>query len=227
MEPSICLVLTTRESPSADEYPPTRFWLEVRIDALNDFDYYHPEKHDEWILSLLAVYDKVILTFRSKNGDDQKNEIRHLCYSHWIALGVPYIDVDFYEPFSEELILLCKKANRRTQIILSHHIFSYDGNLERVRLILQAMYRHQPAIAKMAVLCTSGAQALDLLSLYAEFPHALILAMGSSGGFSRFAIPYLGAPYTYAAYTESNVSGLLPISVIRPIFDRWHRLNEE
>jgi len=226
MLPPICLVLTSCESPDPRLYPPEHFWIEVRFDCLSDFDYHAPEKHDAWLLSLLEVYDKVIITFRSQSCMEQKNEIRYLCYQHWIKLGVPYIDISFYEPFAEELLALSRAKKSRTQVILSHHIFQYDGNLLKVRHILREMKKYQPAFSKIAVLCAETAQAVELLSLYNEFPHDLIIAMGREGGFSRFAIPYLGAPYTYAAYSESTAPGLLPIALLRPVFDWWNSHNE-
>jgi type I 3-dehydroquinase len=226
MYPPICLVLTSCEIPDAQKYPPERTWLEIRFDYLSEFDYHAPEKLDAWITSLLSVYDKVILTFHAQSCKEQKNEIRYLCYQHWIELGAPYIDISFHEPFSEELMALCKQEKYQTQVILSHHIFHYSGDLQKVRHILREMKKLSPAIAKIAVLCTDVHQAVDLLTLYKEFPHDLIIAMGLHSFFSRFALPMLGAPYTYAAYSTSTAPGLLPIELLYPIFDWLNKQND-
>ena len=45
--------------------------------------------------------------------------------------------------------------------------------------------------------------------------------MGAVGGFTRLAAPYLGAPYTYAAYNEGVAPGLLPASLMQEIFNVW------
>ena len=143
MRPPICLVLTSCEVPDTQKYPPSDFWIEVRFDCIAGFDCHSPEKHDAWLSSLLKLYKNVLITFRPQSRVEQQNEVRYLCYCHWIKMGVPYIDVDFYEPFTEELLALCKHQEGRTQIILSHHIYQYDGNLTKIRHIIREI---QPRI---------------------------------------------------------------------------------
>jgi len=225
MRPPICLVLTSCEVPDTQKYPPSDFWVEVRFDCIAGFNCHSPEKHDAWLASLLKLYKNVLITFRPQSRVEQQNEVRYLCYCHWVKMGVPYIDVDFYEPFTEELLALCKHQEGRTQIILSHHIYQYDGNLAKIRHIIREMKKYNPVFCKMAVHCSEAMQALELLSLYKEFPHDLIFSMGREGGFSRIAIPFLGAPYTYAAYSDSIAPGLLPADLLLAIFDWWDKHN--
>ena len=222
MLPPTCLVISSYDIPDPNEFPPSDVWLEIRFDLFNEFDHHAPERQDSWLEAVIKVYDKVIITLRAPSWGEQRNEIRYLCYRHWVEFGVPYIDISFHEPFSEELIALCEEKGLQTQIILSHHIFDYNGNVQHVRHILQEMKKQNPFFAKIAVMCSKAAQAVELLTLYKEFPHDLIIAMGREGGFSRFAIPYLGAPYTYASYSSIPVPGLLPISLLKPIFEWWN-----
>lgn len=220
---SLCLVLSEASSPAPEAYPPATTWLEIRWDKIGT-------PPTGWIEALHHSYDKVIYTLR--HCGTLSDTARAHCYGAWIAQGVPFVDIDYQEPFLKEL--LNGWAASPTRLILSRHIWEYSGDLNLLRAELRAMLALRPYICKLAVLCQTAESAAELLSLYREFrptstntpptddsAHLLIFAMGAVGGFTRLAAPYLGAPYTYAAYNEGVAPGLLSASLMQEIFNVW------
>ncbi len=213
---SLCLILTEPLVPDPMIYPAATTWIEVRWDKIG-------EATSGWESRLRNTYDKLIYTYRGGGGggEDKSSDVRRRqCYAEWIAEGVPFVDIDVQEPFLEEV--LGTWHGSRTRLILSRHIIAYTDDLDLLRTEIRRMLCYQPYLCKVAVLCSKAEEAAALLSLYQEFERLLLFAMGNVGGFTRLAAPYLGAPYTYAAYGRERVApGLLPSPVMQAIFDAW------
>ncbi len=205
----LCLVLSEPSRPDPVVYPPHTTWLELRWDKIGDAP-------TGWLEALRSAYDKLIYTYR---GDATSATARAQHYAAWIREGVPFVDIDYQEPFLKRL--LDEWGDSATRLILSRHIWEYTGNLNSLRSALGVMETLHPYLSKLAVLCQSAEEAAALLSLYNDSHHRLIFAMGGVGGFTRLAAPYLGAPYTYAAYSEAVAPGLLPAPLMQQIFDAW------
>ena len=212
---SLCLILTEPLVPKPMIYPAATTWVEVRWDKIE-------EATSGWESRLRSTYDKLIYTYRGEGGGEESAVAsrRRQRYQEWIAEGVPFVDIDVQEPFLDDV--LGTWHGSRTRLILSRHITRYRGELDLLRTEIRRMQCYRPYLCKVAVLCTKAEEAAALLSLYQEFQDLLLFAMGNVGGFTRLAAPYLGAPYTYAAYGREGVApGLLPSPVMQAIFDAW------
>jgi 3-dehydroquinate dehydratase len=218
MSQALCLVLTDVVVPTPTVYAPSRSWLEIRFDLFSQFDATTPEKYDAWISELYHLYPNVIVTLRGDCSNNELTEARYLCYKHWLELGVPFLDIDYSEPFRDLLL----SPNNNTRFILSHHIYDYNGELISLQSVIEKTLTLHPYLCKLAILCKDSQQALELLSLYKSYSSLLIFAMGRSGGFTRIAAPFLGAPYTYCSYSGKELApGMPSAKLARKLLALW------
>lgn len=218
-KPALCLVLTNDTTPDTAIYPDETTWLELRLDLFTrqPSPIVDIAKHP-WLKKLLCNYSKIIVTYRSVSTDSSTLQFAEQCYRNCLlSASIPFVDIDYQEPFTPKL--LTDFGSQHNRIILSKHFYTYNGDLELIRNTIRKLQQHQPYLCKVAVLCHNAQDAVQLLTLYEEFDHLLLFAMGEIGSFTRIAAPLLGAPYTYAAYSSDAVApGMLPAHLMHQIY---------
>ncbi len=223
-KPALCLVLTNDTTPDTAIYPDETTWLELRLDLFTrqPSPIVDIAKHP-WLKTLLCNYSKIIITYRSLSNNSNSILLAEQCYRNCLSSDtIPFVDIDYHELFTAKL--LAEFAPEHNRIILSEHFYSYNGDLELIRNTIRKLQQHQPYLCKVAVLCHDAHEAVQLLTLYEEFDHLLLFAMGEIGSFTRIAAPLLGAPYTYTSYTSDAVApGMLPAHLMQQIYTQ----NEE
>ena len=125
-----------------------------------------------------------------------------------VGAGAAFVDVEMEAP--REMAKRVRKAamENGTLFILSHHDFNSPGTRQELLETARKAFRQGADIVKIVTTATCGEDAAEVMSLYGDFPHGTLLAfcMGEAGKPSRLESLRRGAPYTYAALSESEAA---------------------
>lgn len=125
-----------------------------------------------------------------------------------VGAGAAFVDVEMEAP--REMAKRVRKAamENGTMFILSHHDFNSPGTRQELLETARKAFRQGADIVKIVTTATCGEDAAEVMSLYGDFPHGTLLAfcMGEAGRSSRLESLRRGAPYTYAALSESEAA---------------------
>lgn len=187
-------------------------FAEIRLD-LNNID-------DSEIESLFSGGKKLIATCRE--GRYTKNE-RIARLSKAIRSGAEYVDVetesdDFY---LKTIIETAHKSD--CKVIVSYHNFEATPSLEEMLSIIADCKKQGADIVKLVTTAVSKSDAARVMSLYDHYNGGglVAFAMGKKGLITRVACVLLGAPFTYAAFSEDKqvASGQLPADIMTKIIN--------
>lgn len=130
------------------------------------------------------------------------------CLTEAVGAGAAFVDVEMEAP--REMAKRVRKAamENGTLFILSHHDFNSPGTRQELLETARKAFRQGADIVKIVTTATCGEDAAEVMSLYGDFPHGTLLAfcMGEAGKPSRLESLRRGAPYTYAALSESEAA---------------------
>ncbi|MGN0188206.1 MAG: type I 3-dehydroquinate dehydratase [Candidatus Cryptobacteroides sp.] len=125
-----------------------------------------------------------------------------------IGAGAAFVDVEMEAP--REMAKRVRKAamENGTMFILSHHDFNSPGTRDGLLEMARKAFRQGADIVKIVTAAACEEDAEAVLSLYDDFAHGTLLAfcMGEAGKPSRLESLRRGAPYTYAALSESDTA---------------------
>ena len=152
-------------------------------------------------ISSLELPELCIFTCRKGNLSYQN---RLKAYSFALELGVDFIDLDFEIDKDLYLDLQSEISKSNTQLILSQHNFVETPNFEKLRLSTQKAFDLGADVAKIVTTANQASDLERVYLLYKHFGHLVSFAMGEQGIESRAKILDLGAPYTYAAFSEKE-----------------------
>lgn len=152
-------------------------------------------------ISELKWPDRCIFTCRKGNLSDQD---RLKAYRFALEFGADFIDLDFETDKDLFLDLKTEISRAKTQLILSQHNFLETPNFEKLRLSTQKAFDLGADIAKIITTANQASDLERVYHLYDHFEHLVAFAMGEPGMESRAKILSLGAPFTYAAFSENE-----------------------
>ena len=124
-----------------------------------------------------------------------------------IGAGARFADLELEASvgLSKRFRSLCEENG--TEIIRSFHDFSGTPDLEYLKMVTARCYRYGADIAKIVTTCNSPADAERILALYKEIDTPLIaFGMGDAGKQTRLDCLKLGAPFSYACYSENEAT---------------------
>ena len=171
----------------------------------------------------LHLPEKLIFTCRS--GNLNYNE-RLKAYLFALDLGVNYIDLDFETDFDLLRILQPKISNSKTQLILSQHNYSSTPDFVKLKESAQKAFDFGADIAKIITTANSKNDLENIYRLYQHFDNLIAFSMGEIGVVSRAKILTLGAPYTYASF--SNAEKTAPGQIdFQQTMDLYHKIKTE
>lgn len=147
----------------------------------------------------LTLPEKLIFTCRKGNLNP---ELRLEAYSLAIDKEVDYIDIDFEEDMDLLEALHFKIINSNTQLILSQHNYKSTPKFEALKKSTQKAFDLGADIAKIITTAKSASDLKQVYLLYSHFDNLIAFAMGKAGIESRAKILHLGAPFTYAAFSN-------------------------
>lgn len=125
-------------------------------------------------------------------------------YNLAIDMDVDYIDLDFEEDLDLLLNLKSKIALSNTQLILSQHNYESTPDFEKLNESIHKAFELGADIAKIITTANSITDLDNIYHLYEIFNDLIAFAMGDFGLESRAKILTLGAPFTYAAFSEEQ-----------------------
>jgi 3-dehydroquinate dehydratase type I len=123
-----------------------------------------------------------------------------------IEAGADYIDIGIENggDFREQVMTVARRHQCR--VILSYHNHDMTPPLDFLKEIIASCVGQGADISKIACQALSPADSARLLSLYdlggIEAEKLIALGMGEMGKITRIAGPLLGAPFTYAAFSD-------------------------
>lgn len=149
----------------------------------------------------LELPEKLVFTCRQNSWSFQK---RLKTYELALEMEVDYIDLDFEEDFTMLRKLKSKIQNSKTQLILSQHNYDLTPNYVKLDESTHRAFDLGADIAKIIPTVTVTADLDRIYSLYQRFDDLVTFGMGEKGMESRAKILTLGAPFTYAAFSEKE-----------------------
>lgn len=147
----------------------------------------------------LILPEKIIFTCRKGN---LSTESRLEAYSLAIDKEVDYIDIDFEEDMDLLEALHFKIINSNTHLILSQHNYKMTPKFEVLKASTQKAFDLGADIAKIITTAKSASDLKQVYLLYSHFDNLITFAMGKAGMESRAKILHLGAPFTYASFSN-------------------------
>ncbi|MBN1650324.1 MAG: type I 3-dehydroquinate dehydratase, partial [Bacteroidales bacterium] len=152
-------------------------------------------------IAKIETPDRLVFTCR-KGKFSQQDRIK--AYAEALDLGVDYIDLDMDQ--DQDLLKELTPAILRSGalLILSQH--NYKKTPDFIQLVADT---HQAFdlgadIAKIIITAREKADLEKIDFLYQHFDDLIAFAMGEMGKLSRVKILNLGAPFTYAAFSEKE-----------------------
>jgi 3-dehydroquinate dehydratase type I len=149
----------------------------------------------------LELPERIIFTCRPGPLSYSK---RLKAYALALELEVDFIDLDFETDFDLIRDLKSEIHQSKTQLILSQHNYAFTPNFVQLE---ESIYKAFDLGADIAKIITTPSLFSDLeriYSLYHRFDDIIAFGMGEKGMESRAKILTLGAPFTYAAFSEKE-----------------------
>lgn len=154
-------------------------------------------------LSDLALPEKFIFTCRRGRLTEAK---RLQAYLTALEIGADFIDLDFEDDSGLLQNLRAEISHSNTQLILSQHNYSSTPPFNQLKECTQKAFDLGADIAKIITTANIGSDLDRIYQLYTHFDHLVSFAMGEKGMESRAKILMLGAPFTYAAFSEKEIT---------------------
>ena len=120
--------------------------------------------------------------------------------------GAAFVDVEMEAPREMAKRIRNLARENGTLFILSHHDFTSPGTDDSLLEIARKAFRQGADIAKIVTTASCSEDVRAVMSLYEKFKPSSLIAfcMGEAGRDSRVECLRRGAPYTYAALSESE-----------------------
>ena len=184
---------------------------EIRLDLA--------ELEEDEIITVFESHPNLVATCREGRYNDAERErllkLAMECGAAWID-----IDDDSDGEWTDRMIGAVKDSSSR--LILSRHYYSHTPPADELRTIVRAMYDRGADIVKLACHVNSPREAATLLGLYDGFEGLVAIGMGPLGVITRLAAPFLGAPFTFASFgdTEPTAAGQIEYREVTSLIER-------
>ena len=141
----------------------------------------------------------ILFTLRDKSEGgafSDNNNLRIKIYSEVLCL-VDAIDLEAALA-RENKEVITAAAEKDVTVILSYHNFEKTPAFSELEKIIDNCLESNANIAKVATMCNTESDALNLLKLSVEKKNVALVGMGKFGALTRVAAPALGSMLTYA-----------------------------
>lgn len=133
---------------------------------------------------------------------------RILLLKEAVTSGASFVDIEVDSPAHTKKEILKVAGNCGCRVIMSYHNNARTPSVTKLIKIVRLCLHEGADICKIACRCLSIRDMMKVLSLYGEFEDfkgkIIALGTGDKAVLSRIAAPFLGAPFTYAALSESE-----------------------
>lgn len=185
------------------------YFVELRADLL--------QFSEEEFRQLFKSHPNLIFTCRK--GDNHTELQRKSLYQIAFEEQVAWLDLD--PGHDLDILNQLTFTGHRPQLILSYHEQGSFPADDLISFVYETFKANGADMVKMAFMIEDLQQNVRLLSLYKEYPGALLLGMGTKGKLSRVAAPFFGAPFTFAFPDElkATAPGQLPYSQLKNLLE--------
>jgi len=174
-------------------------------------------------ISKLKLPEKLVFTCRAGNLSFKD---RLIAYRYALDLEAHCIDLDFEKDKDLLIDLQSEIRKSKAQLILSQHNYLETPDFEKLRLSTQKAFDLGADIAKIITTANQSSDLERVYPLYEHFDQLVAFAMGEAGTVSRGKILSLGAPFTYAAFSEKEQTAPGQMN-FRQTADLFYKLKNE
>ncbi|MFW6159723.1 MAG: type I 3-dehydroquinate dehydratase [Acidobacteriota bacterium] len=133
---------------------------------------------------------------------------RILLLKEAVTSGASFVDIEVDSPTHTKKEILKAAAKRGCRVIISYHNNARTPSVTKLKKIVRQCFAEGADLCKIACRCLSIGDMMKILSLYGEFEDfkgkIIALGTGDKAVLTRIMAPFLGAPFTYAALSESE-----------------------
>ena len=168
---------------------------EIRLDICQFRTQYYKD--------LFSLPTKTIATYREadpSNASIQKME----CLKKALECGAHYIDIELELNAQQRDDLIRYAKGYEAKVIISHHDFDKTAKIEVLKDKIDLARSLGADIVKLVTKVNFRDDCLTLFNLYKGEENLVAFGMGEEAKFTRAASLYLGAPFTYVNYLNSN-----------------------
>ncbi len=194
----ICIVISNLTYEKAIQEIENISFAEIRMDLLN--------YTDQQYQNIFAKLTKSIATYR----DSLDTQTVEQNYTTAIKYGCSYIDLDVELSENLRLKLIEKARNSGCKVILSYHNYTNTPTLQELTKIVNNLFTKDAEVVKIACMANDQADCARVLGLYENHKNLVAFCMGKLGLITRMATPVIGAPYTYASISDTEIAPGLP-----------------
>ena len=152
-------------------------------------------------IAKIELPEKLVFTCRKGKFSYQD---RVKAYRTALDMDVDYIDLDFEQDIALLKDLSASITRSEAQLILSQHNFTGTPDLTQLSADTHQAFDLGADITKIITTAKTMADLEKIDFLYQQFDDLIAFAMGELGTNSRVKILKLGAPFTYAAFSEKE-----------------------
>lgn len=191
---------------------------------------------EDWIDVLQSIRplmkDFVLLaTWRSEKEGGRQNctQYKELLTAVIYSGLVDMIDIELFQAEETVKFLIAAAHEKGIAVVLSNHAINETPDTQAMMIRLQAMYKMNADIVKLAVMPKSINDVWRLLEVSSSFHeqyaqcYLVTMAMGKMGVISRICAELSGSIISFAALKEASAPGQLPCKQLKQLLDSFHQ----
>jgi len=136
--------------------------------------------------------------------------------------GAAWVDVEIEADDAYRNNIISIARNHKCKVIVSYHNYDETPDFAELQRIADTAHSMGADVAKVACMCKSKSDVLNLLNLYNSDYQLLAIGMGAVGSVTRIAAVSMGAPFTFVAVADGNATapGQITEDIMRILKDK-------
>lgn len=175
---------------------------------------------------LFGLHQNMLATCRPV-GLTEKEQTAYLQAA--IEGGAAWVDVEIEadDDYRKNIISIACKHN--CKVIVSYHNYTETPQFLELQQIANIAHSMGADVVKLACMCKSKSDVINLMNLYNSYYQILAIGMGAIGSVTRIAAITMNAPFTFVATSNENATapGQISEDIMKILKTKIERQSEQ